>query len=323
VSQTLLSRPSSWLGTGKATQSYFRPQVEGLEDRITPANVLNLPLAADSVSLVNTATGPVLQAVVSLAHQATEVVTIAATTLPVEGEDCQILHLQLGPINLSLLGLHVDTSQICLDVTAHQGEGVLGDLLCGLTGGGLDLGGILGRLNGVAGQVESFIGQIDNLLDGVLGQPLNVDHVFGATDAPNGFCNVLNLSLGPVDLTLLGLNVSLDDCHGGPVTVDVTADPNGGLLGSLLCGLADGGLNGVNVGQLIGRIDNLIDRLTTLADRLGNLPTVGHVADRVEKLVDKLERSIGRIDSIHELDHLIASVEHTLDKVDQLIGQLV
>ena len=322
MNQSLLSRP--WLGSGKASQaSYFRPSVEGLEDRITPANVMNLPLAAESVALVDSATGPVLQAAVSLAHQATELLTIAATTQAVPGEDCQILHLQLGPINLNLLGLHVDTSQICLDVTAHQGEGLLGDLLCGLTGDGLDLGGILGRLNDVGGQIDDFLGQIDNLLDGVLGHTLNVDHVFGATDAPNGFCNVLNLSLGPINLDLLGLSVDLDDCNGGPVTVDVTADPNGGLLGSLLCGLADGGLGGVNVGQLIGRIDNLIDRLTDLADRLGDLPTAGRAADRVEKLIDKLERSIGRIDTIHELDHLIDTVEHTIDRVDDLIGRLV
>jgi hypothetical protein len=36
-------------------------------------------------------------------------------------------------------------------------------------------------------------------------------------------CAILNLELGPVDLTLLGLNVHLDDCDDGPVTVDITA----------------------------------------------------------------------------------------------------
>jgi hypothetical protein len=46
---------------------------------------------------------------------------------------CPILNLQLGPINLSLLGLNVDTSPICLDVTAHAGQGLLGDLLCGIS----------------------------------------------------------------------------------------------------------------------------------------------------------------------------------------------
>ena len=44
------------------------------------------------------------------------------------------------PIHLSLLGLHVDTSPICLDITANHGGGLLGNLLCGLSD---NLAGIL------------------------------------------------------------------------------------------------------------------------------------------------------------------------------------
>ena len=56
-----------------------------------------------------------------------------------------------------------------------------------------------------------------------------------------GHCDILNLSLGPVDLTLLGLQVRLNNCDdpAGPVTVDVFAVPGpGNLLGNLLCGLS-------------------------------------------------------------------------------------
>ena len=52
-------------------------------------------------------------------------------------------------------------------------------------------------------------------------------------------CSVLSLSLGPLDLNLLGLRVQLTNCAGGPVTVDITAIPGGGLLGDLLCGLSN------------------------------------------------------------------------------------
>jgi hypothetical protein len=48
-------------------------------------------------------------------------------------------------------------------------------------------------------------------------------------------CHVLNLTLGPLDLNLLGLIVHLDQVH---LTID--ADPQGGLLGQLLCSLAGG-----------------------------------------------------------------------------------
>jgi len=46
---------------------------------------------------------------------------------------CDILTLELGAINLNLLGLSVETSPICLFVYAEPSEGVLGDLLCSLT----------------------------------------------------------------------------------------------------------------------------------------------------------------------------------------------
>jgi hypothetical protein len=48
-------------------------------------------------------------------------------------------------------------------------------------------------------------------------------------------CDVLNLVLGPLHLELLGLIVDLNQ-----VVLNITADPAGGLLGSLLCSLAGG-----------------------------------------------------------------------------------
>jgi hypothetical protein len=49
-------------------------------------------------------------------------------------------------------------------------------------------------------------------------------------------CPVLDLTLAPLDLSLLGLMVHLDRVH-----LTITADSNGGILGSLLCGLAGSG----------------------------------------------------------------------------------
>jgi hypothetical protein len=44
---------------------------------------------------------------------------------------CEILHLDIGPISLDLLGLNVDLSRIVLDITAEAGAGnLLGNLLC-------------------------------------------------------------------------------------------------------------------------------------------------------------------------------------------------
>lgn len=67
-------------------------------------------------------------------------------------------------------------------------------------------------------------------------------------------CQVLNLTLGPLDLNLLGLQVHLDVVH---LTID--ADPAGGLLGQLLCSLA-GGIGGP-VGTIIGLLNQILAAL--------------------------------------------------------------
>ena len=51
------------------------------------------------------------------------------------GNSCAILSLNLGPVNLNLLGLVVRTNEIQLRIDAVQGPGnLLGNLLCGITG---------------------------------------------------------------------------------------------------------------------------------------------------------------------------------------------
>jgi len=82
---------------------------------------------------------------------------VQAVTLPVSVAQatCDILHLDLGPLALDVLGLQVNLSRVILDVTAQAGAGnLLGNLLCSVAGlldnpGGLakllnDLLGILG-----------------------------------------------------------------------------------------------------------------------------------------------------------------------------------
>lgn len=147
----------------------------------------------------------------------------------------QILHLQLGAINLNLLGLNVVTSPICLDITAQQGPGnLLGNLLYSIANalnGGASLATVLGSLT--TAQLANLTSGLTNLLNAALG-PITSSAAFAGAGCP-----VLHLALGPVDLNLLGLRVHLDNCNNGPVTVDITALPGAGnLLGNLLCNLA-------------------------------------------------------------------------------------
>ena len=59
---------------------------------------------------------------------------------------CEVLHLELGPLDLDVLGLVVHLDRIVLDITAQPGGGLLGDLLCSLA----DLLGGSASLNAVA-----------------------------------------------------------------------------------------------------------------------------------------------------------------------------
>jgi len=64
---------------------------------------------------------------------------------------CPILNLRIHAIHLNLLGLKVDTSNICLSITAQSGSGnLLGNLLCGVANG-LHGGPLLVRLPGGLG----------------------------------------------------------------------------------------------------------------------------------------------------------------------------
>jgi len=99
-------------------------------------------------------------------------------------------------------------------------------------------------------QVNSLLSGLVDLLNGVLPHLLDAILTGIIPGAAQHVCAILHLELGPLDLTLLGLNVHLDDCANGPVTVNITAvTGQGNLLGNLLCELLDGNL--INLGSTL------------------------------------------------------------------------
>jgi hypothetical protein len=87
----------------------------------------------------------------------------------------------------------------------------------------------------------------------------NVTRVISFANTPvqlaQASCEILDLTLGPLDLTVLGLEIHLDQVH-----LNITANPAGGLLGQLLCSLA-GLLNG---GSPLQQIIALLNRILAL-----------------------------------------------------------
>jgi hypothetical protein len=227
------------------------------------ANSISIIPTITSLGVVNgqlLATGTVSAVVNGVTTVVPFSTPVTITPRPAQPGTCPVLDLMLGPIDLTLLGLEVETSQICLEITADRNGGLLGQLLCSLgnllnQNAGLTAGQAL--TVGGGGLPDAQIGPLLNGLTRLLNQAVaNLKKATLTQLLPNGTCSILHLELGPLNLTLLGLNVVLDNCANGAITVDITGHPGEGLLGDLLCGLLGGG--GINLGATLQRILNAL-----------------------------------------------------------------
>jgi len=249
-------------------------------------------VAYDAATGVLTATGGTVSGTIAGLPFTTNIDDFSIDLLPEDDPSgaCSILHLALAPIDIDLLGLHVDTSAICLNITAIPGGGLLGDLLCSVAHGNLlNLNRLLDGLTGI--------------LEGALNN--DIGSAQEPEDICDGECEILDLALGPVDLTLLGLNVHLDNCDDGPVQVCVSATAGEGLLGDLLCGLTGG-----NILPDLGAIEDLLDALSGI---LGQLGGVNARPQEVNRLVGELAKDLadGEL-SGKELEKLVKQITKLL-----------
>ena len=186
--------------------------------------------------------------------------TNKAVTLAVQATGtCRVLHLELGELDLSLLGLivtltPVDASSITLDITADSSE-ALGKLLCqvinAVQGATIQPTAKLRKLNtAVHNQYSGGIASFDIPLSQKSGAATTTTSTTSTTTTTGttttsgsaiaaGQCDVLDLVLGPLHLDLLGLIVDLNK-----IQLHITANPVG-TLGTLFCQLA-GSTTGVS-----------------------------------------------------------------------------
>jgi hypothetical protein len=109
-------------------------------------------------------------------------------------------------------------------------------------------------VNGVleaAGQLKGTLTDADGTSLGSVSQTATLPVQTSAAAAPVAACNVLNLVLGPLNLNLLGLVVTLNEVH-----LNITAVP-GSLLGDLLCDVA----NLLNGGGLLSELSTLLNEI--------------------------------------------------------------
>ena len=162
---------------------------------------------------------------------------------------CHVLTLTLDDLQLDLLGLRVDLSEVNLRIFAvrrGEGSGVLGRLFCALSRSTLRLRGA--SASSVADERAVAQRLVRSLNSRLENHPmrafratahLSAEGAQAAQAAPS--CRVLNLILGPLDLNLLGLVVELyGPNRTSPVTLTITSFPGQGVLGDLFCGLSGG-----------------------------------------------------------------------------------
>jgi hypothetical protein len=131
---TAVASPTLASAQGQSSKSPMNIPVAGSGTAGTFAGSFQLQKFATTSTGQLVATG-LLSGVVTSPTGATTSVVRSVNLPAVVGSvsTCQILHLDLGPLSLDLLGLQVNLSEIVLDITAQSGAGnLLGNLLCGV-----------------------------------------------------------------------------------------------------------------------------------------------------------------------------------------------
>ncbi len=139
---------------------------------------------------------------------------------------CRILFLNLEKLDLSLLGLNIHLDKVNLRITGRNQGGVLGRLFCKLSRADVRVSQRREAARALTARARKSRGRI-------MGFSTRVYPKATATQEQST-CQVLQLTLGPLDLDLLGLVVNLNQ-----VKLNITATRGAGVLGDLFCQLAD------------------------------------------------------------------------------------
>ena len=126
------------------------------------------------------------------------------------------------------------------------------------SGGGTFTGSLTNIVVKNVDGVLTATGTLNGTLTTASGTVLQVvNQLISLPAAATGSCSVLALTLGPLDLNLLGLMVHLDQ-----VVLNVTAQSGpGNLLGNLLCAVTHLLDNGGPLSGIAGLLNNLLSHL--------------------------------------------------------------
>src|SRR5215207_9953303 len=102
-------------------------------------------VAGDQIVAVGTLTGTIQNSVGNVIGTVLKTIQMITS---ITGASCDILHLELGPLDLDLLGLEVHLNRVVLAIDADPTGGLRGALLCAVANL-LDVGGPLADIVGL------------------------------------------------------------------------------------------------------------------------------------------------------------------------------
>jgi hypothetical protein len=155
-------------------------------------------------------------------------VAVIGAMMPASPAQAAVTKRVTGRCQISGAGTGQFTGRLTIDRVVVEGEQLVAE------------GTLVGRC-----VVETATGDVTRTVNEAVSIP-----IMGVQVRPSqGVCEVLTLTLGPLHLELLGLIVDLNR-----VVLRITADPEGGILGELLCSLAGGGLTPTETAAILNQI---------------------------------------------------------------------
>ena len=146
---TALVAPAANLAAAAAAANAITVPISGTGGGGTFAGTFQLQKFANQGGQL-VAVGLLSGTVTTATGVATGVVKTVALPAQIVDSTCEILHLDLGPLSLDLLGLQINLSRVVLDITAQAGAGnLLGNLLCGVANLLNDPSGLAKILNSI------------------------------------------------------------------------------------------------------------------------------------------------------------------------------
>ena len=118
------------------------------------------PVQVSNGLVARTESGRIHPSSLSVPDSGARVIFVQATT-------CGVLHLDLGAVNLNLLGVAVTTTPVTIDINGDTG-GALGNLVCAILSTVNNVVGVVNLLNSLLGVVTGLLGGLTGGLAGAV-----------------------------------------------------------------------------------------------------------------------------------------------------------